>query len=108
MGLGMTAVAAAALLLSTAVTAHEHHSDKIPDGHAVSADPIDSILWIHILIQTLAWGIIFPTGMVLGVSTWSYHPGEASLTGSDNTLQMARPSTNSRLPPRYRRVLPRS
>jgi hypothetical protein len=28
----------------------------------------DRILWIHILIQTFAWGILFPIGMVLGVS----------------------------------------
>jgi len=34
------ALAAAALLLSTAVTAHEHHNDKIEEGHAISADPI--------------------------------------------------------------------
>jgi hypothetical protein len=68
MGLRTTAVAAAALLLSSVVTAHDHHTDKIEEGHAVSADPIDSILWIHILIQSMAWGIIFPTGMVLGVS----------------------------------------
>lgn len=27
----------------------------------------DSILWIHILLQMFAFGIIFPTGMVLGV-----------------------------------------
>lgn len=27
----------------------------------------DSILWTHILLQTFTWGIIFPTGMVLGV-----------------------------------------
>jgi hypothetical protein len=62
-----TTVAVAALLLSTAVRAHDHHTDNIEEGHAISADPIDSILWIHILIQSLAWGIIFPTGMVLGV-----------------------------------------
>ncbi|KAL5121745.1 hypothetical protein ACEQ8H_000432 [Pleosporales sp. CAS-2024a] len=66
MGLKAPAVAAAALLLSTAVRAHEHHTDKIADGHAISVDPIDSILWIHILVQAVAWGIIFPTGMVLG------------------------------------------
>jgi hypothetical protein len=69
MGTRMKAIAAAALLLSTAVTAHDHHSDKIEEGHAISADPIDSTLWVHILIQSMAWGIIFPTGMVLGVST---------------------------------------
>ncbi|KAF2026679.1 hypothetical protein EK21DRAFT_73678 [Setomelanomma holmii] len=61
-----TTVAVAALLLSTAVRAHDHHTNNIEEGHAISADPIDSILWIHILIQSLAWGIIFPTGMVLG------------------------------------------
>ena len=58
---------AAALLFSTVATAHEHHVSKIQEGQAVSEDPIDSILWIHILVQGLAWGIIFPTGMVLGV-----------------------------------------
>lgn len=61
------AALAAALLLSTAVTAHEHHVNKIEEGHAISEDSIDSILWTHILVQSLAWGIIFPTGMVLGV-----------------------------------------
>lgn len=58
---------AAALLFSTAVTAHEHQMNKIEEGNAISDDPIDSILWTHILVQSLAWGIIFPTGMVLGV-----------------------------------------
>jgi hypothetical protein len=58
-----------ALLCSTAATAHEHHMNKIKEGEAISDDPIDSILWTHILIQSLAWGIIFPTGMVLGVCT---------------------------------------
>lgn len=40
MEMRITALAAAALLLSTAVTAHEHHNDKIEEGHAISADPI--------------------------------------------------------------------
>lgn len=61
------ALLAAALLFSTAVTAHDHGVSKIAQGEAVSQDPIDSILWIHILVQGFAWGIIFPTGMVLGV-----------------------------------------
>jgi len=69
MGLQATGFAWVALLLITAATAHEHHVNKIEEGHAISDDPIDSILWIHILVQSLAWGIIFPTGMVLGVST---------------------------------------
>lgn len=68
-------VAFAALVLSLAVgiSAHDHHEDDIPEGEAVSQDPIDSILWIHILVQTLAWGIIFPTGMVLGIIRSRFH-----------------------------------
>lgn len=61
----------AALLFSAAATAHEHHVNKIEEGQAVSADPIDSILWLHILVQGFAWGIIFPLGMVLGVRSAS-------------------------------------
>lgn len=33
----------------------------------------DSILWIHILLMMLSFGIIFPTGMVLGVC-WTAAP----------------------------------
>jgi hypothetical protein len=29
----------------------------------------DSVLWAHILLMMLAFGVIFPTGMVLGVSS---------------------------------------
>ncbi|KAH6622434.1 hypothetical protein C7974DRAFT_362962 [Boeremia exigua] len=63
----------AALLLSSAVTAHEHHVNKIAQGEAISEDPLDSILWIHILLQGFAWGIIFPTGMVLGIIRSKWH-----------------------------------
>lgn len=76
---------AALLCLAGHVFAHEHHMDDIPEGEAVSAEPIvypavpgqigrqadtmlqDAILWIHILIQIFSFGIVFPTGMVLGV-----------------------------------------
>ena len=38
------------------------------DGYRSDANIAqDTILWVHILIQTLAWGVLFPTGMVLGV-----------------------------------------
>ncbi|KAK4697032.1 hypothetical protein P7C71_g977, partial [Lecanoromycetidae sp. Uapishka_2] len=53
--------------------AHEHHMDDIPEGEAISAEPIDTILWIHILIQIFAWGIVFPTGMVLGIVHSRWH-----------------------------------
>ncbi|KAF2731206.1 hypothetical protein EJ04DRAFT_443480 [Polyplosphaeria fusca] len=68
-------LAAAAVLLGVAqvALAHEHHMDHIEEGHAISDDPIDSILWIHILIQTLAWGVLFPTGMVLGIIRSKWH-----------------------------------
>ncbi|KAF2205828.1 integral membrane protein-like protein [Delitschia confertaspora ATCC 74209] len=67
--------ASLALLLSFAagIIAHEHHGDKIPEGEGISKDPIDSILWIHILVQVLAWGILFPTGMVLGLIRSRFH-----------------------------------
>ncbi|KAL6702700.1 hypothetical protein ACN47E_001024 [Coniothyrium glycines] len=63
----------AALLFSAAASAHEHHVNKIEDGHAVSAAPLDAILWSHILVQALAWGLVFPTGMVLGITRSRWH-----------------------------------
>ncbi|KAI9807273.1 MAG: hypothetical protein M1833_000016 [Piccolia ochrophora] len=82
-----------ALIISCLVErsqAHEHHTDEIPEGQAVSAEPLvslswirsritwlivrkDTILWIHILIQILAFGIIFPSGMVLGIVRSRWH-----------------------------------
>ncbi|KAF2474341.1 integral membrane protein-like protein [Lindgomyces ingoldianus] len=63
------------LLLTFAVRAraHEHHMDNIEEGQSISGDPIDSILWIHILVQALAWGVLFPTGMVLGIIRSKWH-----------------------------------
>ncbi|KAF2678993.1 hypothetical protein K458DRAFT_394402 [Lentithecium fluviatile CBS 122367] len=63
----------ALLLCAATVTAHEHHMDKIQEGDGISKDPIDSILWIHILVQIMAWGIMFPTGMVLGIIRSKWH-----------------------------------
>jgi hypothetical protein len=59
-------------LIKTAY-AHEHDESAIPAGEHVSAEPLDGILWFHILIQILAWGIIFPTGMVLGIVRSRWH-----------------------------------
>lgn len=47
---------------------HEHGVSHIQEGETVSQEPIDTILWIHIFIMMLAFGVIFPVGMVLGVS----------------------------------------
>ncbi|KAI9837529.1 MAG: hypothetical protein M1819_007180 [Sarea resinae] len=61
------------LHLATSVRGHEHHTDEIPEGEGVSKDPIDTILWIHIAIQMFSFGIIFPTGMVLGIVRSRWH-----------------------------------
>jgi len=54
------------VLLPTPTSAHGDHS-QIEDGQPISAEPIDAILWTHILLQCLAWGLLFPTGLVLGL-----------------------------------------
>ena len=35
--------------------------------------PVDAILWIHIVLQATVWGIIFPLGMVLGITRSRWH-----------------------------------
>ncbi|KAI2603630.1 hypothetical protein GGR54DRAFT_633685 [Hypoxylon sp. NC1633] len=54
-------------------SAHDHSSSHIEEGQATSADPIDTTLWIHIFVQMLAWGVIFPLGMVLGIVKSRWH-----------------------------------
>jgi hypothetical protein len=65
-----------------------HHENQIPEGATVSPEPLvcwtvmgleilldladesqDTTLWIHIFVQMLAFGVLFPLGMVLGVRT---------------------------------------
>jgi len=46
------------------VAAHEHHDEELPPGQAITFDPVDSILWMHICFMTLSFGVLFPTGMV--------------------------------------------
>ncbi|KAK1756962.1 hypothetical protein QBC47DRAFT_297440 [Echria macrotheca] len=52
---------------------HEHDEGKIPDGETVSLDPIDTTLWAHIFVQMLAFGVLFPLGMVLGIIKSRWH-----------------------------------
>ncbi|KAK4543092.1 hypothetical protein LTR36_005869 [Oleoguttula mirabilis] len=61
--------AAAALPLAAAHGDHSH----IDEGNAISGEPMDSTLWAHILLQSFAWGILFPTGMVLGLVKSRWH-----------------------------------
>lgn len=63
----------AALLLAVfalPAAAHKHHSSLTEDQK--NAD-VDALLVIHIMLQTLIWGILFPTGMVLGMSKSRWH-----------------------------------
>lgn len=58
------------LLALTAVDAHEH-PDVLTEEMANA--PVDAVLWIHIFLQASVWGILFPLGMVLGLSRSRWH-----------------------------------
>ncbi|KAE8388347.1 hypothetical protein BDV23DRAFT_112617 [Aspergillus alliaceus] len=60
------------LLLVSRALAHGGH-ENVPEGSAISGDPIDSTLWVHMILMGLAFGIIFPLGMVLGVIRSRWH-----------------------------------
>ncbi|CAG7565252.1 unnamed protein product [Fusarium equiseti] len=60
-------------LLAPVTQAHEHDTTQIPEGETVSLEPLDTVLWIHIFIQMLAYGVIFPVGMVLGMTKNRWH-----------------------------------
>ncbi|KAJ7089836.1 hypothetical protein B0H15DRAFT_839435 [Mycena belliarum] len=65
------AYAIASLLASFgSVSAHEHH-DELSEVEANK--PTDSILWIHICLQAAVWGVLFPVGMVLGITRSRWH-----------------------------------
>ncbi|KAJ8587578.1 hypothetical protein M405DRAFT_741616 [Rhizopogon salebrosus TDB-379] len=58
------------------VLAHKHHGELTEEElHA----PVDAILWIHIAIQAIVWGVIFPIGMVLGLTRSRWHVPVQSL-----------------------------
>ncbi|KAL3488948.1 hypothetical protein BJX62DRAFT_252955 [Aspergillus germanicus] len=63
------------LALVPTITAHDHHGgdSKIPEGETVSAEPLGTIMWIHIFIQMLAYGVVFPIGMVFGIGKSRCH-----------------------------------
>ncbi|KAE8220908.1 hypothetical protein CF319_g5637 [Tilletia indica] len=62
-------VLAVAVAAAVGVRAHPHHHD----GPADNTVPIDSILWIHMLIQAFTWIILFPLTMVLGLVRHRLH-----------------------------------
>lgn len=50
---------------------HEHAEH--PDGDIFSGEPVDGILWAHIVIMAVTFGIIFPTGLVCGLAKHRLH-----------------------------------
>ncbi|GAQ45380.1 hypothetical protein AtubIFM56815_011201 [Aspergillus tubingensis] len=62
----------AVLLLASPALAHGGH-ESVPEGAAISEDPIDTTLWIHMILMGFAFGIIFPLGMVLGIVRSRWH-----------------------------------
>ena len=61
------------------------------------------------ILMGLAFGIIFPTGMVLGVRTRIYPPtmNQPNITSPDRPLSLARPTPNRRHRDRRPSLLPR-
>ncbi|KAK0629581.1 hypothetical protein B0T17DRAFT_488490 [Bombardia bombarda] len=71
-----TATTAAVVLVAAFLPmalGHEHGEDGIGEGQTISDDPIDVTLWAHIFIQMLAFGVLFPLGMVLGIIKSRWH-----------------------------------
>lgn len=52
---------------------HEHGVSHIAEGETTTKEPLDSTLWIHIFLMMLAFGVIFPAGMVLGITRNRWH-----------------------------------
>jgi len=58
------------LLEALPISAHTHTA-KLTEQELNA--PVDSILWIHMALQVLIWGVVFPTGMVLGITRSRWH-----------------------------------
>jgi len=52
------------------VSGHPHHDELTEEQRNA---PVDSILWVHIFLQAVVWGILFPIGMVLGITRSRWH-----------------------------------
>jgi len=49
---------------------HEHRGQ--PTEEELNA-PVDVILWMHIFLQVTVWGVLFPVGMILGMTRSRWH-----------------------------------
>ncbi|KAG2143785.1 uncharacterized protein EDB93DRAFT_1088011 [Suillus bovinus] len=59
------------------VLAHDHHGADLTEEQLHA--PVDATLWIHIALQAIVWGFIFPAGMVLGLTRSRWHVPVQSL-----------------------------
>jgi hypothetical protein len=82
------------LLSATLTSAHggHGHDAAMIESPANQAEPIDTLLRLHIIAETLIWGIVFPIGMVLGLSRSRFHvPMQVTATVvSIGGMQLAR------------------
>jgi hypothetical protein len=53
------------------LTISHSHKDVLTEEEINT--PVDAILWIHIFLQAAVWGVIFPIGMVLGLTRSRWH-----------------------------------
>lgn len=55
------------------LAARHEHAAHLPEGEHTTQDPIDGILWAHILIMGFTFGIVYPVGMILGLTRNRWH-----------------------------------
>jgi hypothetical protein len=53
------------LTLADVALAHKHQ-EELSDEQAKA--PVDALLWMHKFFQAASWGVLFPMGMVLGIT----------------------------------------
>lgn len=89
--------------IATFVVAHEHHDEVTEEEEQA---PIDTILWLHIFLQAAVWGILFPIGMVLGLSRSRWHvPLQVRKTKAiDEIIYLPTRATGNRFPVNTRRL----
>ncbi|KAM0791544.1 hypothetical protein ACM66B_005992 [Microbotryomycetes sp. NB124-2] len=65
----------AAVSVIDSVVGHAHHDEDMGpyEDNFLNDEPIDATLTWHIGIQALCWGLIFPAGMVLGITRHRLH-----------------------------------
>ena len=66
----LKAIAVLLCISALKVLAHKHH-DELTEEEANA--PVDAVLWIHMSLQAAVWGVLFPVGMVLGITRSRWH-----------------------------------